>query len=371
VQLSFGYVSGADYYKIYRSVDSLQNYSLYAEVLINGFTDSNIMNRTNYFYKISAVDTNNVISESALTGFKNVYVHNKSKLINAFYLNDGYLKVTYSEKINPFVPSVSSFIINNDIGFPSSAVMKNSYEYLLSFNRRIPNGNYTIISKNLFDFYGSPVDTNGVNFNVLQTDTQSFYLKSLRLSAKNKLYVEFNLQVDSVSAINLNNYSFEPFFPRILSVDFDNNNKSVIYLNLEDKGYIGPSGKNYILRVKNVYSVNGIKITEGAGSSLGLTFAKENLEDVFVYPNPYKINSGKNILTFANLTPVAEIFIYNLTGRFILQIKETDKNGGADWDLKDSRGNYVSSGIYIFRVTGKDSGGNEVSDKTGKFAIIK
>ena len=99
--------------------------------------------------------------------------------------------------------------------------------------------------------------------------------------------------------------------------------------------------------------MKSLKIVEGAGSFLGLTFNRENLEEVTVYPDPYRINSGRNIITFANLTPVASIYIFDLTGKFINKVDELTSNGGADWDLKDQDGNFVPSGIYIFRAAGK------------------
>ncbi len=371
VTISFDPSVGADYYKIYRSsFDSLHFLPL-DSVPVPGYTDNNLINRKNYYYFVSAVDTNLLIRESQPTEIKKAFTHNKSRLLSANYLGNGFILTVFSERVNYLIPAMNTFILSNGLGSPKNISFKNDFEYLLSFGQRIPNGNYSIFSKNLLDYYGSPVDSNIVNFQASQSDTQKFYMQKLSLAGKYRLQVEFNLSVDSSSLNNSNNYVFEPFYQKVISAERDISNPAVVYLNLENKGYIGASGRNYILRITNLYSQNGIKIVEGAGSFLGLTFNKENLEEVTVYPDPYRINSGKNIITFANLTPVASIYIYDLTGKLINTINELTSNGGADWDLKDQNGNYVPSGIYIFRATGKDSKGNDVKEKVGKFAVIK
>ena len=52
-------------------------------------------------------------------------------------------------------------------------------------------------------------------------------------------------------------------------------------------------------------------------------------------------------------------------------MEETDGNGGVNWDLKDEKGEFVSSGIYIYRVVSLDEFDNEVDEKIEKFAVIR
>jgi len=371
VSVSFDPSAGVDYYKIYRSNFDSLHFLILDSVQSPGYLDNNLLNRKNYFYFVTAVDTSLIIKESQPTEMKKAFTHNKSRLLSASYLGNGFILTVFSERVNYAIPPMNSFILSNGLGSPKNITFKNNFEYLLSFGQRIPNGNYSVFSRNLTDFYGSPVDSNIVYFFANQSDTQKFYMQKLSLTGKFRLRVEFNLPVDTSSFDIQSNYVFEPFHQKVISAEIDNVNPAVIYLNLENKGYIGASGRNYILRVTNLYSQSGIKIVEGAGSFLGLTFSKENLDEVTVYPNPYKVNLGNNIITFANLTQVASVFVYDLTGRFIIEVKTISSNGGADWDLKDNNGNIIPSGIYIFRAAGKDSNGNDVKEKVGKFAVIK
>jgi flagellar hook assembly protein FlgD len=103
-----------------------------------------------------------------------------------------------------------------------------------------------------------------------------------------------------------------------------------------------------------------------------LSFVKEDLSNVVVYPNPYsQSKSTKQIVTFANLTKTAKIYVFSLSGANIIELNETEGNGGVEWDLRDSKGNVIPSGIYIFKAEGKNSTGVDVDTKMGKFAVVK
>lgn len=371
VYLTFSAVANADYYRIYRADnDSTLNFVLYDSTYSAYYTDLNILNRKNYLYRITAVDTSLSVKESKPANYIKVFVHNKSKLIKAISEGNGFITVTFSEKVNVSIPSANSFVVGN-IGSPTIISLKNSYEYLLSFSNRLPNGIFNIKPVNLIDFYGSLADTLSVNFSVNQTDSLQFYIKYVTLNDKYRLKVEFNINSDTITSRNPANYTFEPFGFKVLSVEPDNANRNIIYLNLSNNSYIGASGRNYLLKAFNIYSSSGIKITDGAGGSFGLIFNKENLNDVLVYPNPHTKHSKQDFVTFANLTRTATIFIFDLTGRYLAKVEEVNGNGGVEWNLKTTDGKDVPTGVYIFRAEGKDSNGNQVDEKIGKFMIVR
>ena len=370
VSINFDNVPGAEKYLIYKS-DTTQNFVLTDSVNSNSYSDLNVLNRKNYFYKVSAVDVNNPVRESQLSDFIQIYCHNKSRIISAETENNGYVSIKFSERIPTAIPNLNSFILNNNLGYPKNAAIKNNYEYLLIFENRIPNGNYSIKTTGLTDIFNSPVDTNSVSFTVDQTDSAKFYISRLELADKYRLKIEFNRDVDTVSVRNPVNYTFEPFGLKVTSVQTDNINKNIVFLNLENRSVIGATGKDYLLKAKNIFSSDGIKIVEGAGSSFGLIFNKENLDNSYVYPNPFSLGSNQNYITFANLTREATIEIYSLSGKFLISLQETNGNGGVEWDMKDSGGNNVNTGIYIFKASGKNSSGQTVEEKTGKFAIVR
>jgi len=202
-------------------------------------------------------------------------------------------------------------------------------------------------------------------------DSVSFYITSVSLMQPSTLKTEFNLSTDTVTAFNASNYSFEPFGINVVSVRRDDSKKNILYLLISGTN-VGASGRTSFLRVSGIYSENGIKITQGSGSVFSLTFVKEDLSGVVVYPNPYNHSKSLNKkITFANLTKTAVIRVYSITGEFIKELKTTGENGGIEWDVKDSRGGELPSGVYIFKAEGKNSAGQSVEEKTGKFAVVK
>ncbi|MCP5064575.1 MAG: T9SS type A sorting domain-containing protein, partial [Ignavibacteriae bacterium] len=113
-----------------------------------------------------------------------------------------------------------------------------------------------------------------------------------------------------------------------------------------------------------------LPLRKNAGSEIILTSTAENLDDVYVYPNPTNISEHGKII-FANLTKNAEIYIFNLSGAFIVKINEEDANGGASWDLRNENGEEISSGVYIYKIIAIDSQGDSLQEVIGKFAVVR
>lgn len=84
-------------------------------------------------------------------------------------------------------------------------------------------------------------------------------------------------------------------------------------------------------------------------------------DDIIIFPNPV-FPKHTNLVSFFNITPNSFIYIYSLSGNLIVKIM-SDSNGMASWDMKDSFGKIVSSGLY-FVVDKK-------THKKGKFIIEK
>ncbi|NUM71880.1 MAG: T9SS type A sorting domain-containing protein, partial [Ignavibacteriaceae bacterium] len=127
------------------------------------------------------------------------------------------------------------------------------------------------------------------------------------------------------------------------------------------------------LTVKNLTSSTqsgAVAIRSGAGASIVLTGFSENLEEVYVSPNPVNV-SKNNMLTFAGLPRRAEILVLNLQGEKLIKLTESDGNGGISWDMKDEFKTSVPSGIYIARVAMLDDSGNEKETKLIKFTIVR
>jgi len=91
-----------------------------------------------------------------------------------------------------------------------------------------------------------------------------------------------------------------------------------------------------------------------------------DLNGASVFPNPFKPYQGHTHLTFDGLTAYARIEIFTIAGERVCTLDETDGDGVTSWDVTNSQGRRLASGIYIYRIT--DNQGHE---KISKFAVIR
>ncbi|MGE5496459.1 MAG: hypothetical protein ACM3Q2_00175, partial [Syntrophothermus sp.] len=100
--------------------------------------------------------------------------------------------------------------------------------------------------------------------------------------------------------------------------------------------------------------------------------AKENLDKIMVYPNPYfganslERDKYQRFVRFTNLPKEVSIRIFSLAGIFIRKIDKSDTSPWMDWDLRNQDGLPVSSGMYIAYL---DMPG--IGSKVLKLAIIQ
>ena len=99
---------------------------------------------------------------------------------------------------------------------------------------------------------------------------------------------------------------------------------------------------------------------------------QDALDDIYVVPNPFKVESVFNDgeVMFNLLPKQCKISIYTITGELIKVINhgsETEQDGFHMWDLKNENGETIVPGLYIFVV----EAGNGLEPRVGKFVIIK
>ncbi|HOW89685.1 MAG TPA: T9SS type A sorting domain-containing protein [Elusimicrobiales bacterium] len=93
--------------------------------------------------------------------------------------------------------------------------------------------------------------------------------------------------------------------------------------------------------------------------------AQTDVSIAHVYPNPCNLGSGCNNVNFTRLTMDATIRVYTISGELVATIKKSSSIDSIGWDLRNSGGRQVASGLYIYIVEG---GG---SVKRGKMVIVR
>jgi hypothetical protein len=361
-----------DQYYVYRGTDP-NNLVLVDSSFTNEFTDQQLSSNTFYYYGIKAFDLLNPTPLSNLSSVIEVYSHTPGKVVNVIATSSTTVLVNFTEKMNNTIENLQAFNLAG-VGIPNSVAPANQYAYLLTFRVPLPVGENQITIQNLKDLYGSPIpskiDTFIVDPDIVQ---QEFFVTSFNVENPYLVKVEFNFDVDETSALNTSNYIFDPD-NRASEVTVDQTNKKIIYINLKGQKPVGSIGREYVLQIQDVRSsmaTGNIKINSGAGSYLVLTGFANDLSDVYVYPNPAEIRTRETNITFANLPQLARITIWNLDGIKVAEVEEKDGNGGAQYNLKDLSGDFLSSGVYIYRIVMLDELDNEKDEKIGKFAVVR
>lgn len=82
--------------------------------------------------------------------------------------------------------------------------------------------------------------------------------------------------------------------------------------------------------------------------------------------NPQEISANSRFVTLLGMPKVATVRIYNLAGELVRKIEKDDPFAMLRWDLKNTTGLNVASGVYLINI---DAPG--VGNKTLKFALVQ
>jgi hypothetical protein len=105
--------------------------------------------------------------------------------------------------------------------------------------------------------------------------------------------------------------------------------------------------------------------------------AKADVSLINVFPNPYygfnraETSKFTRFVTFNHMPHKAEIRIFNLAGALVRAMVKDDPTQFFNWDLNNSNGLPVASGLYIAYMTLKDASGSDLGTKTLKLVVIQ
>ncbi|OGS21830.1 MAG: hypothetical protein A2252_00015 [Elusimicrobia bacterium RIFOXYA2_FULL_39_19] len=131
------------------------------------------------------------------------------------------------------------------------------------------------------------------------------------------------------------------------------------------------SGNHTIDKANHTVSINVAHFS--VFRILGTVLSADTLNEVRVYPNPFKPNDNKpetgdwnTGIYFDGLTNNSTIKVYTMSGELVNTLEETDNDGKYQWDVKNKEKEKLSSGTYIYKIT------NTTGEKiTGKIGVVK
>lgn len=114
------------------------------------------------------------------------------------------------------------------------------------------------------------------------------------------------------------------------------------------------------------YGLVNAKNALGLAQQRSVLFRLLSLANVYAYPNPWDTRKHSNKqVTLANVPDDASVKLFTLSGFFVKSLQPA--NGRAVWDLTNSAGDAVASGLYFYLVQTADG-----SHKArGRIALIR
>ncbi|MFA5859275.1 MAG: carboxypeptidase regulatory-like domain-containing protein [Elusimicrobiota bacterium] len=199
-------------------------------------------------------------------------------------------------------------------------------------------------------------------------EANTYARKTLSLNLIKNGLVEINGYNRYSQRLTSNDY----LLSMLLSIPYDDNNND----NATDTGNIN-------VNTLNIYTLNSTRWETGLSLPLINTTYKivtlsiphcsvfallgraipTTLASVRVYPNP---TTGTQAIAFSRITKDAVIKLYNINGELVRELFNYDYDDIETWDLTNSAGEPVATGVYVYLIT--DPLSNKVA---GKLAVIK
>jgi len=172
------------------------------------------------------------------------------------------------------------------------------------------------------------------------------------------------------------------FLQSITDIEVDGSNNKWISTATSGVFYLSSNGQETLLRFTSDNSplpsdnVLDIAIDDSSGkvyfaTNDGLvafsgtsTAARDDLENVYAFPNPVRPNFTGNV-TIEGLTAKANIKITDITGNLVFET--TSEGGSVQWDTTAFGKYKVASGVYLILITSDDN----LQTKVAKIMIIR
>jgi subtilisin family serine protease len=365
--------SGAAYYRIYRR-DEEGHIVILDNVDITTYLDTGLEEGQTYEYALTAYHSAYSPPESTPTIWQSAVPSPVPNLISITMTGPNRLRLIFDEPMSTSIINPTLYSVDHGMDRPTSVnSINNGYGIQLHFNKVFPqiSGDFTLSMSNIVSVNDIVLQDLEYQF-IYVADTEPPQVLSATV-LDDRLTVEIRFS-ESIVGFNpdpelLSNYSLhchtndqDNFITSVLHDD------DVVRFTLAHQVKFGSS--SYYVTVSNVRDLAGNIISAQNNTGRFYLVNNHNLKNLVAYPNPVRSNSKQcSIINFPS-GKTGNIRIYDSSGLLV----RDDKIGPFDpainnvdwnWDLKNSKGLPVSSGVYFYVVE------MDGEMARGKIAIIK
>ena len=368
VHLTWTPSPGATSYQVWRvenyPVNSLA--AVFSPVIGNSFTDEGLNEGVPHLYVLRAMSANDT------SGFGTAIFlrpHERPQIDSVVALNARQLEVHFTQPVTDREEDKAKFVLNGEIT-PLSMLKigDKGKRLLLAFEKSFKEGLNTLVIDSTFqdaDLACLLPSSMNQSFFYEETVDESLYLTHWESTGDKDAILYFNWPLDEVTALDTANYALKPY-GSITNIQWASDDMDAVQVTIEDARF-GALGYPISISLSDVCAIQGVCIGE-EGNTATFSSHKEDLTEVFVYPNPSRNHELFDGVRFANLTQQATIEVFTVSGRFVNRLEETDGDGGYEWNLRDEGNNRIRPGIYIYRVYTETDG---VDDFVGKLSVVE
>ena len=335
------------------------------------FIDSGLAPDTEYLYVLESKNPVLTPTHSDFSFAILLTPHAQARVDSAVAVSSQQVVVYFSQPVVARQGDLGKFDLNGS-QVPISVIENSAYgnRLLLSFPEGLVPGSNVLAVDTLFeDALLGTLDPgfSTVLFDWTPDSSEYVFFTHWEVLNNKDAALYYNLPMDN-SVLDPTNYEVLPK-GNVIGVTWQGADQKGVKVTVDEVNF-GALGAPLSVIVTGVTAQNGAKNLQKEGNVATFSAHQEDLNEVYVYPNPYRAHNEFNGVRFANLTQTATVDIFNPSGRWVITLKEVDGDGGVQWDLKDFGGIRVKPGIYLFRVTDGGLQGEE-QEFIGKFSIAE
>ncbi|MEM7655905.1 MAG: S8 family serine peptidase [Bacteroidota bacterium] len=333
------------------------------------WTDTDLEPDLLYLYVVRSLNPGLNPPESGFSNFVLLEPHERPRLDSLSVPGPRQLLAHFSQPIDPNADDAAYFVVDGEES-PVSLIPRGDVgtQLLLNFARPWEEGAHELVVDTAFqDARRAEMNPNfrRLPFFYERSEDDGLFLIRWEILNDKQATLYFNYPLEESTALDTNQYSLSPV-GKLVAVEWGSEDQDAITVTIAD-ARLGALGYPLSIAVGDVCSINELCMTE-EGNTATFSAHKDDLSEVFVYPNPARPHKLFEGVRFANLTQQATIEVFSVSGRFVNRMEETDGDGGLEWNLTDQARHRIKPGVYIYRVSTKQEG---VEEFVGKFSVVE
>lgn len=291
-------------------------------------------------------------SKSPLSPVRTVRPHPPATVADVSYPDPSTVEIQFTEVLASDLRADQFQFGSTDQSPQRLGRTRSGQAVVLHFSSEVAGKTGRLVWTGVSDVDGLAVGQSETDVTFPESEQRSLFIEEATVLSERRVRLAFSDPLDPTVARERDHYEIRPR-GRVSNVQFEADSSHVVTLRVSGL-VLGANGQESSLKVTEMVAADGGRLSQ-EGGTVRLTRPADDLSNVFVYPNPYRMSTHDGPLTIAGLPSEATIRIYTPTGRLVRTLSvERSRNGGEDWNLHNERGERVSSGVYLFRVNAPD-----------------